>query len=36
MERVFGPPGSGRQHAAATIHYAGDAEAAGSLVPLVK
>jgi DNA-binding NtrC family response regulator len=31
---LVGPPGSGRQHAAATIHYAGDAEAAGSLVPL--
>jgi DNA-binding NtrC family response regulator len=31
---LVGPAGSGRQHAAATIHYASDAESAGSLVPL--
>jgi DNA-binding NtrC family response regulator len=30
---VFGPPGSGRQHVASTVHYAA-AESAGSLVPL--
>lgn len=31
---VVGPPGSGRQHVAATIHYAGDAGQSASLVPL--
>ena len=31
---VVGPPGSGRQHVAATIHYAAPAERIGTLVPL--
>jgi DNA-binding NtrC family response regulator len=31
---LVGPPGSGRQHVAAAIHYAGDPRRAGSLVPL--
>lgn len=31
---VTGPPGSGRQHAARVIHYAGHAPSRGSLVPL--
>lgn len=31
---VVGPPGSGRQHVAAAIHYSGDPQASGSLVPL--
>jgi DNA-binding NtrC family response regulator len=31
---LVGPPGSGRQHAAAAIHYGSDPEAVGSLVPL--
>jgi transcriptional regulator with PAS, ATPase and Fis domain len=32
---IVGPPGSGRQHVARTIHYGGDARAAaGPLVPL--
>jgi len=31
---VVGPPGSGRQHVAAAIHYAAGPEAAGPLVPL--
>jgi DNA-binding NtrC family response regulator len=31
---VVGPPGSGRQHAAHAIHYAGRGEASGPLVPL--
>ncbi len=31
---VVGPPGSGRQHLARAIHYAGHAESAGSLIPL--
>ena len=31
---LVGPPGSGRQQTASAIHYAGDAAAAGPLVPL--
>jgi len=31
---IVGPPGSGRQHAARVIHYAGHAPSRGSLVPL--
>jgi DNA-binding NtrC family response regulator len=31
---VFGPPGSGRQHVASTVHYAAGGESSGSLVPL--
>ncbi|MHC4180463.1 MAG: AAA-type ATPase lid domain-containing protein [Planctomycetota bacterium] len=31
---LAGPPGSGRQHVAAAIHYAGDPHSAGSLIPL--
>jgi DNA-binding NtrC family response regulator len=31
---VVGPPGSGRQHAARAIHYAGSQEPRGPLVPL--
>lgn len=31
---LVGPPGSGRQHLAAAIHYGTDPQAAGSLVPL--
>lgn len=31
---IVGPPGSGRQHAAHAIHYAGRGEASGPLVPL--
>lgn len=31
---LAGPPGSGRQQVAAAIHYGGDAESAGALVPL--
>lgn len=31
---VVGPPGSGRQHTAAAIHYRAAAEASGRLVPL--
>ena len=31
---VFGPPGSGRQHVAAAIHYGRAAAAGGSLIPL--
>jgi len=31
---IVGPPGSGRQHAAHTIHYAGAGESSGPLVPL--
>lgn len=31
---VFGPPGSGRQHVASTVHYATGAGSRGSLVPL--
>jgi DNA-binding NtrC family response regulator len=31
---LVGPPGSGRQHVAAAIHYGGDPQPAGSLIPL--
>jgi transcriptional regulator with AAA-type ATPase domain len=31
---IVGPPGSGRQHLAQTIHYGGDPELTGALVPL--
>ena len=31
---VVGPPGSGRQHVAAAIHYGSDPEHEGSLIPL--
>ncbi len=31
---LVGPPGSGRQHTAAAIHYRGAAEASGPLIPL--
>ena len=31
---LVGPPGSGRQHVAAAIHYGSDTASAGSLVPL--
>lgn len=31
---LVGPPGSGRQHVAAAIHYRGDPHSAGSLIPL--
>jgi len=31
---VVGPPGSGRHHVAAAIHYADDSEPTGSLIPL--
>ncbi len=31
---LVGPPGSGRQHVAAAIHYRGDTQSAGSLIPL--
>jgi len=31
---VVGPPGSGRQHTAAAVHYGSQAQPAGSLVPL--
>ena len=31
---LVGPPGSGRQHIAAAIHYGTDPEAAGGLIPL--
>ena len=31
---IVGPPGSGRQHAAAAIHYGGDPQTAGSLIPV--
>ena len=31
---LFGPPGSGRSHAARAIHYAADASRLGALVPL--
>jgi len=31
---LVGPPGSGRQHTAAAIHYGGDPQQLGSLVPL--
>ena len=31
---LVGPPGSGRQHVAAAIHYGSDPQSAGSLIPL--
>ncbi len=31
---LVGPPGSGRQHVAAAIHYRDDPQSAGSLIPL--
>jgi len=31
---LVGPPGSGRQHVAAAVHYGNDPQSAGSLIPL--
>ncbi len=31
---IAGPPGSGRQHVARSVHYGDDPEAAGTLIPL--